>query len=89
VEPDGKGVGGPLIMVEADLVIELNPAAFLNGEGVQENDQLLVGEIAQVIQNGFAVGLEKSSDCGVHDHHHTNYYNAIVRLLNSFVKEFL
>ena len=74
-------------MVEADLVIELNPAAFLNGEGVQENDQLLVGEIAQVFQNGFTIGVEESLYGWVHNYHLPNLYNTIMRLLKTLVKE--
>jgi len=66
VEADSESVGGPLKVVTAGPVIEVDPAAFLDGKGVQKVHQLPMGEAVQVFQNGFAVGIEESFNSRIH-----------------------
>ena len=80
METGGEGGGGPLIIVVTDLIVNVDSAAFLNREGVQKVDHFPMGKIVQLFQNGLAIGVEKSLNGWVHNHHHTNYYNVIIPL---------
>ena len=60
MEADSESVGGPLKVIMAGPVVEVDPAAFLDGKGVQKVHQLPVGEAVQVFQNGFTVGVKEN-----------------------------
>ena len=89
MEADRESVGGPLEIEVPGPVEKGHPLSLFEGEGAEEVDDFPVGEMPQLLQEGVGVGVEKTLFHRVHDHHHPNFNNIIIRLLITLVKEYL